>query len=45
MSLSDLGAAVRWLREHTEPAAAGLPVGGPRTNGRRPGGVVVNTTV
>ncbi|WP_326950179.1 helix-turn-helix transcriptional regulator [Amycolatopsis sp. NBC_01307] len=35
MSLSDLGAAVRWLREHTEPAAAGLPVGGLRTNGRR----------
>jgi transcriptional regulator with XRE-family HTH domain len=35
MSLSDLGAAVRWLREHTEPAAAGLPAGGPRTNGRR----------
>ncbi|MEV4313305.1 helix-turn-helix domain-containing protein [Actinocrispum sp. NPDC049592] len=35
MSLSDLGAAVRWLREHTEPAAAGLPVGGLRANGRR----------
>ncbi|WP_326952843.1 helix-turn-helix domain-containing protein [Amycolatopsis sp. NBC_01286] len=35
MSLSDLGAAVRWMREHTEPAAAGLPVGGLRTNGRR----------
>ncbi|WP_328647930.1 helix-turn-helix transcriptional regulator [Amycolatopsis sp. NBC_00348] len=35
MSLSDLGAAVRWLREHTEPAAAGLPVGGLRTTGRR----------
>ncbi|WP_410618617.1 helix-turn-helix domain-containing protein [Amycolatopsis sp. cmx-8-4] len=35
MSLSDLGSAVRWLREHTEPAAAGLPVGGPRGNGRR----------
>ncbi|UOZ04946.1 helix-turn-helix domain-containing protein [Amycolatopsis sp. WQ 127309] len=35
MSLSDLGAAVRWLREHTEPAAAGLPVGGLRATGRR----------
>src|SRR3954464_16064838 len=35
MSLSDLGAAVRWLREHTEPAAAGLPAGGLRGNGRR----------
>jgi transcriptional regulator with XRE-family HTH domain len=35
MSLSDLGAAVRWLREHTEPSAAGLPVGGLRNNGRR----------
>lgn len=35
MSLSDLGTAVRWLREHTEPAAAGLPVGGLRNNGRR----------
>ncbi|HEY4455872.1 MAG TPA: helix-turn-helix domain-containing protein [Pseudonocardiaceae bacterium] len=35
MSLSDLGAAVRWLREHTEPSAAGLPVGGSRNNGRR----------
>jgi transcriptional regulator with XRE-family HTH domain len=35
MSLSDLGAAVRWLRAHTEPAAAGLPVGGLRNNGRR----------
>lgn len=33
MSLPDLGAAVRWLREHTEPEAAGLP-GGPRS-GRR----------
>lgn len=35
MSLSELGAAVRWLREHTEPAAAGLPAGGLRNNGRR----------
>jgi transcriptional regulator with XRE-family HTH domain len=35
MALSDLGAAVRRLREHTEPAAAGLPVGGLRNNGRR----------
>ncbi|MEV7099609.1 helix-turn-helix transcriptional regulator [Amycolatopsis sp. NPDC051045] len=35
MSLSELGTAVRWLREHTEPAAAGLPAGGPRTSGRR----------
>ncbi|MEU8635363.1 helix-turn-helix transcriptional regulator [Amycolatopsis sp. NPDC048633] len=30
MSLAELGTAVRWLREHTDPAAAGLPVGGPR---------------
>jgi transcriptional regulator with XRE-family HTH domain len=35
MSLSELGAAVRWLREHTGPAAAGLPAGGLRNNGRR----------
>jgi transcriptional regulator with XRE-family HTH domain len=30
MSLSDLGAAVRWLREHTDPVTAGQPAGGPR---------------
>jgi transcriptional regulator with XRE-family HTH domain len=35
MSLSDPGTAVRWLREHTEPAAAGLPASGLRDNGRR----------
>ncbi|MEA5367379.1 helix-turn-helix transcriptional regulator [Amycolatopsis sp., V23-08] len=35
MSLSDLGAAVRRLREHTEPATAGLPSGGLRPAGRR----------
>ncbi|WP_328615568.1 helix-turn-helix transcriptional regulator [Amycolatopsis sp. NBC_00355] len=34
MSLSELGAAVRWLREHTEPAGAGLPAG-VRGTGRR----------
>jgi transcriptional regulator with XRE-family HTH domain len=33
--LSELGTAVRWLREHTEPTAAGLPAGGLRDNGRR----------
>jgi transcriptional regulator with XRE-family HTH domain len=35
MSLSELGTAVRWLREHTDPAAAGLRTSGPRTGGRR----------
>jgi transcriptional regulator with XRE-family HTH domain len=34
MALHDLGAAVRWLRENTEPAAVGLPSGGP-PDGRR----------
>ncbi|WP_329056149.1 helix-turn-helix domain-containing protein [Amycolatopsis sp. NBC_01488] len=33
MSLSDLGAAVRWLREHTEPAAG--PRAGRRVRGLR----------
>jgi transcriptional regulator with XRE-family HTH domain len=35
MTLHDLGVAVRRLRESTEPAAAGLPVGGPPGGGRR----------
>jgi transcriptional regulator with XRE-family HTH domain len=30
MALRDLGAAVRWLRENTDPAAVGLTVGGGR---------------
>ncbi|MGW4526229.1 helix-turn-helix domain-containing protein [Amycolatopsis sp. NPDC004378] len=34
MSSTDLGAAVRWLREHTEPAAAGPAGGGPRGSRR-----------
>ena len=35
MSLSELGAAVRRLREQTAPADAGLPANGLRDNGRR----------
>ncbi|MCR6488689.1 helix-turn-helix domain-containing protein [Amycolatopsis sp. OK19-0408] len=39
MSSSELGSAVRWLREHTDPAAAGLPAGGLRITGRRARGL------
>jgi transcriptional regulator with XRE-family HTH domain len=35
VALRDLGAAVRWLRENTEPAAVGLPVGALPDGGRR----------
>ncbi|HET6705576.1 helix-turn-helix domain-containing protein [Amycolatopsis sp.] len=35
MALHDLGAAVRRLRENTDPAAAGLPAGRRRTRGLR----------
>jgi transcriptional regulator with XRE-family HTH domain len=35
MGLHDLGVAVRTLRERTEPAAVGLPVGGRRVPGLR----------
>ncbi|MGH3992624.1 MAG: helix-turn-helix domain-containing protein, partial [Pseudonocardiaceae bacterium] len=35
MGQHDFGAALRWLRERTEPAAVGLPAGGRRARGLR----------